>query len=102
MKILVPTEKQAGLYSGPSMAQPLRAPAAVLIAPGNRRTRDYDEFGITFVRQIKRPGRRQRRDCTRHIHVPRPSGSGAVQNGCPAVLRTRNYDRFRITFVRQI
>src|SRR5690606_41736963 len=25
-------------------------------------------------------------DCTRHIHVPRPSGSEAVQNGCPAVL----------------
>ena len=64
--------------------------------------RFLDEFGITIVRQIKRPGRRQRRDCTRHIHVPRPSGSGAVQNGCPAVLRTRNYDRFRITFVRQI
>ena len=29
--------EMAGLYSGPSMAQPLRAPAAVLIAPGNQK-----------------------------------------------------------------
>src|SRR5690554_1888453 len=33
-------------------------------------------------------------DCTRHIHVPRPSGCCAVPNGYPAVWCQKRRERF--------